>query len=49
MPRMCWRASCFSASSGCGRGAEAVQVGVAFWHMVDLVWVLILPPVYLLA
>jgi nitric oxide reductase NorE protein len=29
--------------------AEAVQAGAAFWHMVDLVWVLILPPVYLLA
>ncbi|MET3791709.1 cytochrome c oxidase subunit 3 [Aquamicrobium terrae] len=29
--------------------AEAVQAGAAFWHMVDLVWVLILPPIYLLA
>lgn len=29
------------------RPAE-VQAGAAFWHMVDLVWVLILPPVYLL-
>lgn len=28
--------------------AEEVQAGAAFWHMVDLVWVLILPPVYLL-
>lgn len=27
---------------------EAVQVGAAFWHMVDLIWVLILPPIYLL-
>ncbi|MBT0779909.1 MULTISPECIES: cytochrome c oxidase subunit 3 [Paracoccus] len=27
---------------------EEVQAGAAFWHMVDLVWVLILPPVYLL-
>lgn len=26
----------------------AVEAGAAFWHMVDLVWVLILPPVYLL-
>ncbi len=25
-----------------------VQAGVMFWHMVDLVWVLILPPIYLL-
>lgn len=29
--------------------AEAVEAGAAFWHMVDLVWVLILPSVYLLA
>ena len=29
--------------------ADAVQVGTAFWHMVDLVWVLILPPIYLLS
>ncbi len=29
------------------RGPE-IQAGVMFWHMVDLVWVLILPPVYLL-
>jgi nitric oxide reductase NorE protein len=28
---------------------QAVQAGAAFWHMVDLVWVLILPPVYLLS
>lgn len=28
--------------------AAAVQVGAAFWHMVDLIWVLILPPVYLM-
>lgn len=27
---------------------QPVQAGAAFWHMVDLVWVLILPPVYLL-
>lgn len=27
---------------------EPVQVGAAFWHMVDLIWVLILPPIYLL-
>ncbi|QRZ13375.1 cytochrome c oxidase subunit 3 [Paracoccus methylovorus] len=27
---------------------EEVQAGAAFWHMVDLVWVLILPPIYLL-
>lgn len=27
---------------------DAVQAGAMFWHMVDLVWVLILPPVYLL-
>lgn len=26
---------------------EGVQAGAMFWHMVDLVWVLILPPVYL--
>ncbi|MFV0490201.1 MAG: cytochrome c oxidase subunit 3 [Pseudorhodobacter sp.] len=28
--------------------AEGVQAGAMFWHMVDLVWVLILPPIYLL-
>ena len=28
--------------------ADAVQAGAMFWHMVDLVWVLILPPIYLL-
>lgn len=28
---------------------QAVQAGAAFWHMVDLVWVLILPPIYLLS
>ena len=27
---------------------DAVQAGAMFWHMVDLIWVLILPPVYLL-
>lgn len=27
---------------------QPVQAGAAFWHMVDLVWVLILPPIYLL-
>ncbi|MBL4928750.1 cytochrome c oxidase subunit 3 [Fuscibacter oryzae] len=27
---------------------ESVQAGAMFWHMVDLVWVLILPPVYLI-
>jgi nitric oxide reductase NorE protein len=27
---------------------EPVQAGAMFWHMVDLVWVLILPPVYLI-
>ncbi len=27
---------------------QPVQAGAAFWHMVDLVWVLILPPIYLM-
>ncbi len=27
---------------------RTVQVGVAFWHMVDLVWVLLFPIIYLL-
>ncbi|GHG33026.1 cytochrome c oxidase subunit 3 [Paracoccus aerius] len=27
---------------------EPVQAGAMFWHMVDLIWVLILPPIYLL-
>ncbi|MFT3691434.1 cytochrome c oxidase subunit 3 [Paenirhodobacter sp.] len=27
---------------------ESVQAAAMFWHMVDLVWVLLLPPVYLL-
>lgn len=27
---------------------DGVQAGVMFWHMVDLVWVLILPPIYLM-
>jgi nitric oxide reductase NorE protein len=27
---------------------QPVQAGAMFWHMVDLVWVLILPPIYLL-
>ncbi len=27
---------------------DGVQAGAMFWHMVDLIWVLILPPVYLL-
>jgi len=26
-----------------------VEVGTAFWHMVDLVWVLLFPVIYLLA
>ncbi|MGB2893678.1 MAG: cytochrome c oxidase subunit 3 family protein, partial [Albidovulum sp.] len=25
-----------------------VEAGVAFWHMVDLVWVLVFPVIYLL-
>ena len=25
---------------------EGVQAGAQFWHMVDLIWVLILPPIY---
>lgn len=29
-------------------GREAVETGVAFWHMVDLIWVLIYPIVYLI-
>lgn len=28
--------------------ADSVQAGAMFWHMVDLVWVLILPPIYLM-
>jgi nitric oxide reductase NorE protein len=28
--------------------ADNVETGVAFWHMVDLVWVLLFPIVYLL-
>ncbi len=28
--------------------AAAVQAGAMFWHMVDLVWVLILPAIYLI-
>ena len=28
--------------------ARTVEVGVAFWHMVDLVWVLLFPVIYLL-
>lgn len=28
--------------------ADGVQAGAMFWHMVDLIWVLILPPIYLL-
>ena len=27
---------------------EPVQAGAMFWHMVDLVWVMILPPIYLM-
>lgn len=27
---------------------DGVQAGAMFWHMVDLVWVMILPPIYLL-
>ena len=27
---------------------KAVETGAAFWHMVDLVWVLLFPVVYLL-
>ena len=29
-------------------GFFAVETGAAFWHMVDLVWVLLFPVVYLL-
>ncbi|HHI69377.1 MAG TPA: cytochrome c oxidase subunit 3 family protein, partial [Rhodobacteraceae bacterium] len=25
-----------------------IEVGAAFWHMVDLVWVLLFPVIYLL-
>ena len=28
---------------------EDVEMGAAFWHMVDLVWVLLFPVIYLLA
>ncbi|WBU58943.1 cytochrome c oxidase subunit 3 [Paracoccus albus] len=28
--------------------ADSVQAGAMFWHMVDLVWVLILPVIYLI-
>lgn len=28
--------------------AAPVQAGAMFWHMVDLVWVMILPPIYLM-
>jgi nitric oxide reductase NorE protein len=28
--------------------ARSVEVGAAFWHMVDLVWVLLFPVIYLL-
>lgn len=27
---------------------DGVQAGAMFWHMVDLVWVMILPPIYLM-
>ena len=27
---------------------RAVETGVAFWHMVDLVWVLLFPVIYLI-
>lgn len=27
---------------------DAVQAAAQFWHMVDLVWVLLLPPIYLI-
>ncbi|WP_068309666.1 cytochrome c oxidase subunit 3 [Aliiruegeria sabulilitoris] len=29
--------------------AHTIEVGAAFWHMVDLVWVLLFPVIYLLA
>ena len=29
--------------------AHNIEVGTAFWHMVDLVWVLLFPVIYLLA
>ena len=29
--------------------AHHIEVGAAFWHMVDLVWVLLFPVIYLLA
>ena len=29
-------------------GAEAGEAGAQFWHMVDLVWVLLFPVIYLL-
>jgi nitric oxide reductase NorE protein len=28
--------------------ADEVETGAAFWHMVDLVWVLLFPVIYLL-
>ncbi|MCC0008090.1 MAG: cytochrome c oxidase subunit 3 family protein, partial [Hyphomicrobiaceae bacterium] len=27
---------------------ETVEIGTSFWHMVDLVWVLLFPIVYLM-
>lgn len=30
------------------RGAEHVETGCAFWHMVDLIWVILYPLVYLI-
>ena len=29
-------------------GADGVEAGAQFWHMVDLVWVLLFPVIYLL-
>ena len=31
------------------REVETLETGTAFWHMVDLVWVLLFPVIYLLA
>jgi heme/copper-type cytochrome/quinol oxidase subunit 3 len=31
-----------------GGGLENMETGAAFWHMIDLIWVLLYPLVYLL-
>ncbi len=44
---LAWQA--WRARSGEGEGLLAVQAGAAYWHLIDVVWLLLFPLLYLMA